>query len=330
MKRCTLVSALTAIVSATIWGYCPGEEIPGCQSAPGSLVTVIEARVLTANLASVNDLQVSNFELSQSGVRQKICGFVHVRQPSSIGILMDTSGSMYRGGCATGHQGYWSNSLVIAEAAIAEILNTSRPDDEYFLALASEQPAVSSAFTHDPDRIRAGLRVTFKGKTPLIDGMLLALGEMRKAKCPNRALLVISDGCDNKSSHSIRELSNALSALAMPVFIIAPGHPQDRLRNTAFPTSKSPEEAARDDLFLIAERTGGYVYQLPDKKQMMSVAKELSTAIRTPYQLYFNQPTSNGATRQGSIHLKLNGVRLHPTLLYGQTIFYLRDATSLR
>jgi hypothetical protein len=81
----------------------------------------------------------------------------------------------------------------------------------------------------------------------------------------------------------------------------------------------------RDDLFVLAERTGSYVYKVPDNKEMMRVAKVLSTAIRSPYELYFNQPPSAGAPRQGSIRMKLNGVPARPARLYPRTISYRPD-----
>ena len=87
---------------------------------------------------AVDDLHASNFDLLQNRTLQKVCGFVHVRQPTSIGILLDTSGSMTGGGCAMSQTllprpAHWSKPLTIARAAIEELLSTSGPQDEYFL-----------------------------------------------------------------------------------------------------------------------------------------------------------------------------------------------------
>jgi hypothetical protein len=235
MKRLRILSALMIFVAPAAWSG--GQS--GCHSAPDSRETAIPVRALTLKLTTVDNLSLTNFELTQHRSPLNLCGFTHVRQPSSIGILLDISGSMAGYGCGPARRA-WSKPQPMAWAAVDALLSTSGTEDEYFLGLVNERPTIECAFTRNVDRIRAAIQVKFKGKTALLDGMYLALNEMRRARCPNRVLLVISDGCDNLSSHKLREISQTASDLTVAIFFLTPGHPQDGLRRTVFPGQSTP------------------------------------------------------------------------------------------
>ena len=64
--------------------------------------------------------------------------------------------------------------------------------------------------THNLEEIQNRLTFTqSKGRTALLDGILLALHTMKKAHNPRKALVVISDGGDNSSRYTETEIKNA-------------------------------------------------------------------------------------------------------------------------
>jgi Ca-activated chloride channel family protein len=77
------------------------------------------------------------------------------------------------------------------------------PGDEVFLVAFSDRPRLVSGFTGDVEEIRSKL-VSLQpgGLTALLDGAEMALREMKKAKNPRKAILIISDGGDNNSRYS--------------------------------------------------------------------------------------------------------------------------------
>jgi Ca-activated chloride channel homolog len=305
------------VVGATLVANASGQDISGCQNERDANIVAVRVRALTQKLVSVDDLQASNIEISQNHVQQSVCGFVHVNQPSSIGILLDTSGSMREGEF---HIPAWSNPVVMTRTAVDELLSTAGTDDEYFLEIVNDHPAIQRDFTHDLNGIRAGLPPAFKGKTALLDAIYVALNAMQKAKHSNRALLILSDGGDNASTHKFRQLSAVVAASGVPLFFVIPGDPvRDRMRLSVFPTGvdATTEGAIRSDLFRLAERSGGYTFSVPNKQQMVSIVRQLSTAIRAPYVLYFHgPPMPGGRGGQDDVHITVNGVRPQPILLY--------------
>ena len=49
-----------------------------------------------------------------------------------------------------------------------------------------------------------------KGRTALLDGLYMAMNQMKKARNPRKAILIISDGGDNSSRYTASEVKNAV------------------------------------------------------------------------------------------------------------------------
>jgi hypothetical protein len=98
------------------------------------------------------------------------------------------------------------------------------------VASVSEGSPVIPEFSTDPSRIRSGMKIEVKGKTALLDVLHAAVGAMAKARYQAQALVVFSDGMDNISKVSSRELDRARSASRVPIFVLAPRAPAVSLR----------------------------------------------------------------------------------------------------
>jgi Ca-activated chloride channel family protein len=318
VERLLAMAFGTLVVAAFLQADDSGQEISSCQNERDASVSVVRVRAFTEKLVSVADLKANNIEISQSHIRQRVCGFVHGNQPSSIGILLDTSGSMSAGGF---HIPEWSKPVVMIKAAVDELIRTAGADDEYFLEIVNDHPAIQRGFTQDLNAIRTSVPPpAFKGRTGLIDAIYVALNAMQKAKHSNRALLILTDGGDNASRHTLRELSAVVAASGVPLFFVIPGDPvRDRVRLSVVSSEMdtTTEETIRRGLFRLAERSGGYTFFVPGRQQIVPVVRQLSTAIRMPYLLYFHQssmPAGRGG--QHDVDIKVSGVQRRPIVLY--------------
>ena len=107
-----------------------------------------------------------------------------------------------------------------------------------------------------------------KGRTALLDAMYLALNEMKKAKNTRKAILVISDGGDNNSRYTFREVRNRVREADVQIYAIGILEPMTgRMR--------SPEEfagpALLDDL---AHQSGGRLFEVDDLNELPDIAAE--------------------------------------------------------
>ena len=258
---------------------------------------LVPVRPITPKLKVVDGLQASNFTVTEDRIPHKICGLTHGRQPVSTGILLDTSASM-RGVARA------------ATEAVDQLLSTSGPQDEYFLEDVNTTPTVQCLFSCDPARIRAALQPHSSGRTALIDAMFVAHDAMRKARHPNRALLIISDAEDNCSTRLPGEFARALAAFPVPIFLVIPV--DRRALEPVF---------TRKDLVRLAKWSGGYAVQV-NRSEMLPAVTDIVDVIRRPYLISLRGPSTRGNTQFGELRVEVNGVRTRPALLFREVIRY--------
>jgi VWFA-related protein len=297
-------SAFTVATALAASFLVAGDSKPGymgCPNQPGAPVFGIRIRVMTQKFKAVEGLQASDFVLKENRVPQKVCGFAHVRQPVSVGILLDTGAGM---------GGPRLDGLAIARAGINQLLDASGPQDEYFLEYVSTGPAMQCIFSCNLQHIRDGLRVSAKGGAALIDAIYLALNAMYKAHHRNRSLLVISTGYDSRSIYNSRELARAFVESPVPIFLV--------LATERWPLGpQAPDEPpARVDLVRLANQSGGYAIVVTDVAEILAAATQLASAIYSPYMLYYVSPWPRSTTHRRHLSVEVQGVHPRPITLY--------------
>jgi Ca-activated chloride channel homolog len=142
----------------------------------------------------VPNLRPTDFVLSENAIPQELVGFSRDNAPMSIAIVLDLSGSM-------------ANKIGKARAAVHEFLNNLEPDDEACLVTFADRPELRSRFSSDTSIIQTALwAASPRGSTALFDALDLGVGQMRNARNERKVVLVISDGGDNHSRTTEREL----------------------------------------------------------------------------------------------------------------------------
>jgi Ca-activated chloride channel homolog len=118
----------------------------------------------------VTGLEQDSFRVFEDKVEQKVVSFGSEDAPLSIGIVFDTSGSM-------------GSKLDKSRQAVSEFFKTANPEDEAFLVEFNDRPELVTPLTHNLEEIQNRLTFTqSKGRTALLDGVLLALHTMKKAQ----------------------------------------------------------------------------------------------------------------------------------------------------
>ncbi len=156
----------------------------------------------------VTGLDKENFKLFEDKVEQEITQFSSEDAPLSVGIVFDTSGSM-------------GAKLQKSRQAVAQFMKTANPEDEFFLIQFNDRPELVVPFTPDTEEIQNRLTFTqAKGRTALLDGVYMAMNQMKKARNPRKAILIISDGGDNSSRYTESEVKNAVREADVQIYAI--------------------------------------------------------------------------------------------------------------
>lgn len=275
--RGKLVFLLGVIASLVALGQTPGT--PRADIHVDSTLVLVPVTVTDARHRYVLGLTQDNFHVLENGAEQKIKQFSGEDAPLSVGFVVDTSGSI-------------GSKIELCRQAVAQFLKTMNLQDEAFLVTFSDHARVLTPLTRDAEKITSPLTsVPTGGMTALFDGLFAGLHEMEKSLNPRKTLVVISDGGDNNSAFSAKEVLE--KALAEGVQIYAMG-----VFESIGPLGLSLEEQRGPHLLNnITEQTGGRVFAASRLDQLPEVADRIAIELRNQYVLAFSP--SNQA-RDGS------------------------------
>ncbi|HEY1946978.1 MAG TPA: VWA domain-containing protein [Bryobacteraceae bacterium] len=235
----------------------------------------------------VNGLTQSQFQIKENKIDQRIFSVSEQDVPASIGIVLDTSGSM-------------NEELPAAKTALKEFLADANPDDEAFLYTVSANPRRESFFTTDFDAMlgRVSFRSAF-GSTALIDTIYAGLDGLREAKHARRALLIISDGMDNHSRYSKAELMSLALESNAQIYAISIHDPSAYQK----PAQLKEERAGLALLDELAWKTGGIPFVVRNTGGLHAATAQIGRALRNQYVLsYVPRPRKRDGKWQ-SIHV---------------------------
>ena len=228
----------------------------------------------------------NNFELYENKKPQEIKHFSSEDTPISVGIIVDTSGSM-------------NYKLDRAREAVAEFCDIANPNDEFFMITFADTPRLATDFTTRQEQIENDLLTArSKGRTSLLDAIYMGVRKMRNARYSRRALLIISDGGDNHSRYSDHDVKAAVKEADVLIYAVGTF---DRYVNTQ-------EELMGPELLRsITGLTGGQTFTLSNVNEMPAVTRAIGTQLRHQYMLAYEPQSKpkDGKWHKISVKLRL-------------------------
>lgn len=232
----------------------------------------------------VLDLNRNDFRVWEDGVPQTLTSFLHQDLPVSMGILIDSSGSML------------DKRTAVNQAAL-RLLEESNPRDSAFVVNFNERAYLDQGFTTDRVALSRGInRFEARGATAMYDAVAASADELsHHAKQPKQVLLIITDGADNASRLTRDEAIRRVENLGGPVVYTI---------GLLFDTDPRESQKAHDDLELLSEETGGIAYFPRSADQLDEIASEVARDIRNQYVVGYHstRPASLGGFR--TVHVE--------------------------
>jgi Ca-activated chloride channel homolog len=244
----------------------------------------------------VTGLEKDSFKLFEDKKEQEILQFSSEDAPLSIGVVFDCSGSM-------------GSKLEKSRQAVAQFFRTANPEDEFFLVQFNDTAGLVEPFTRNLEEIQNRLTFTqSKGRTALLDAIYLALHEMKRAKNPRKALLLISDGGDNASRYTENEIKNLVKEADVQIYAIGIYEPVGA-------RSRTPEELSGPGLLTeIAEQTGGRQYAVENLAELADIAAKIGVELRNQYIIGYSPRNQERDGKYRRVEVKLNQPRGLPPL----------------
>lgn len=270
----------------------------------------LNASVVDGSGRMVDDLPRESFHVYEDGVPQTILGFRHEDLPVSLGILIDSSGSMY-------------DKRASVDAASLDLVRLSNRQDEAFLVDFSSEAYIDQDFTSDITKLQQGLSyVKSSGGTALYDAVIASADYLaRNGKRPKQVILLVTDGDDNASSATLEQAIRRVQELDGPaIYCIGLLFGED--------VSRSESRHARQVLTELAEQTGGEAYFPRSLKEVDGIAREVAQDIRQQYTIEYRstKPPSQGGYRQ--IHVEAKGKGYSKLQVRTRAGYFPRTASS--
>jgi len=249
-------------------------------------LVVLRASVRTKNGDIVPGLPERDFRVVEDGHPQVIRVFHSEDIPVAVGLVVDNSGSMTK-----------KRSDVTA-AALA-FARSSNPGDELFIVNFNEQVSLglpdTKLFSASPVELEGALlKPVPAGRTALYDAVSDALAHLQRSRREKRALVVISDGGDNASKHTLSQVLQDVGRSDVTIYTIGLFDESDPDRNPGV-------------LRRIAIASGGQAFLPSVSAEAVQICEHIAKDIRTQYTISYSPSNQKFDGRYRAIKVSVTG-----------------------
>lgn len=246
-------------------------------------MVVLQATVLTSKGSFVRGLRQRNFAVYEDTRPQTIRLFSHNDSPVAVGLIIDNSGSMRR-----------KHAAVLAAAKA--FARNSNPHDQLFVISFNEKVTLglprSRLFSANSRELDQAIPLGVGGKTALYDAIETGLSHIHELQQDKKALILISDGGDNASSHTLEQVIEDATNSNVVIYTIGLFGKDEDLTSPAF-------------MKRISEVTGGETFLPKRPSQAASNCKRIAQTIRTQYTLGYSPDNVEPADKFRAIHVSV-------------------------
>lgn len=211
----------------------------------------------------VAGLEKSAFTVFDDKVPQEISHFSNQDAPISVGVVFDLSGSMS------------GDKIKQSKGALARFIQTSHEQDEYCLVGFNEGAHLLLERASDGEAMLEKLaRALPRGNTALYDAVAFSTEQVSRCRYPRRALIVISDGEDNRSRQTIGQLHQRLREADVTIYTIRIG-------------ASLPRSIGRIILNELATASGGRAFSPKSAGEMDEAFEQIALELRRQYSIGF-------------------------------------------
>jgi Ca-activated chloride channel family protein len=247
-------------------------------------LVLVPVTVTDAMNHPVTALQKQDFALYEEEKPQQIQYFFEDEEPLSVAVLLDVSSSM-------------RDKIDTERDALESFFRNANPQDEYFAITFSDRPRLLASATSSIDEMQRQFALAEpRGPTAMLDAIYLAEDQLHAAKYKRRAIVIFSDGGDNVSHHSYREIKGLVKERDVEVYAIG-------LFDTPV-FGPVEEKLGKQWLSGITDCTGGRTIALQNRTKVSDAAAELSREMRSQYVLGYHPAVSrDGKWRRISVRV---------------------------
>lgn len=249
-------------------------------------------RVVVAVSATDNDnnfvegLEKGDFVLEEDKLAQTILEFGVETRPITLGVLIDTSGSM-------------KEEIGAVQEAAKDFVATLRPEDQAFIVDFDENVFLLQDLTSDHALLRQAIEGTdAEGGTALYDALYVSYNKMKPIE-GRKAIVALTDGDDTNSSFSFKRVLELTRTHDVIVYAIGLG-------------TSVMDISMRSSFKQIADDSGGRAFFPRSAADLADVYQMIAADLRSQYFLTYSSSNRDfdGSWREISVECRNPAVRL--------------------
>ncbi len=255
---------------------------------------VVYVSVYDENSHLVSGLGQEDFTLFEDRVEQDITSFAQMDVPSTVGLVVDSSGSM-------------RNKMTKVEEAMNIFLDQNNPENELYLVRFDDEAVLEEDFTHEVEDIRDAIgNIVIKGGTALYDSIYLSIEKARQGNEPRRVIVVFTDGEDKDSYFTHEELLEKAREAEAQIYIVAFLDSELSDKKGFFGLFKSEKSKIEEQINGIADVTGGQAFFPKQVSELNPIFEAIAHDLKNQYRLAYisHNPEKNGEWRRIDVKLK--------------------------
>ncbi len=291
---------ITPHASAKMSSFVPaGASLPTLQPRPLRVdvnLVLVPVTVVDSHYRPVIDLPQQNFTLLEGGTPQQIRYFTREDGPISVALVLDFSGSM-------------TNKAEFVMQAVDEFFQNANPQDDYYVIAVSDRPIMVANASQSENTILAHLaNIPPHGMTALYDSIYLGVNKLRTSRYKRRAMVIVSDGGDNRSRYTLKEIKSVLAESDVLTYSIG------LFDDVPTPLFKTIEERwGQRWLEDVTRVSGGRNIPADDRRQIPQISALISREMRSQYIIGYRPTdlTNDGKWRKISVKLAETATPMH-------------------
>jgi len=234
----------------------------------------------------VSGLEEQHFQIWEDKVEQKVEYFNAEDVPISVGIIFDVSGSM-------------KEKIGTSTQAAATFLKTGNPDDEYFLVTFANRPEVVADFTTDVSKLQSKLLMSAaKGMTAMYDSVYLGLEKLKEGSNPKKALLLITDGEDNRSRYTFQNVKDFVKEQDVQIYAIG--------IVDEYNSQLSAGHTGRAMIEELADLTGGRAFFPDSVQELEDICTKIAVELKNQYVIGYHSTNGVKDGKWRKLRVKVN------------------------
>jgi len=271
-------------------------------------LVLLDVSVNDATGVHVPGLEKNNFQIYEDGQLQTITHFSSDDVPVTVGLVIDTSGSMR------------AKHPEVVTAALA-FINASNQQDEVFVVNFNDRASFglpdSIPFTDDVRKLRAALSITVaEGRTALYDALVLSLNHVEKGKRDKKTIVLVSDGGNNSSIHGFDDVMRMVRESRATIYTIGLFDQDDNDRNPRL-------------LERLARISGGAAFLPNHVSEVAEICRVIAKDIRNRYTIGYVPVRSGDKGSLRKIKVVVRQSDGHKLTVRTRTSYVLPDSRPL-